>query len=203
MSLLIGLLGRAGSGKSTAARHLAEKYGAARLALATPLKELAKRMYEFTDEQVFGTQAQKEAVDPRWGISPREAMIRLGDGARHVLGRDVWTDACFRTAGWLRDQGVKLIVVEDVRYPNEAEKIQGWLPRTPSRDLGVVIKLVCPDGVSLVDVNAPSERSVDEVPSSSVDYLIESRVSPGSVDLLSKLDAIVKPLIDRLGGPGL
>jgi len=121
MTIIIGLLGPAGSGKSSAAAYLETKYGAKRYALAAPLKEIAKRTLGFTDEQVYGTQDQKEAVDARYGFSARWFLQRLGtEGCRAVLGEDVWTDACLRR---INLDAPRLAVIEDVRFLNENKRI--------------------------------------------------------------------------------
>src|SRR5690349_10218769 len=94
MTRIIGLLGGAGAGKSTIASYLVEKYGAKRYRLAGLLKEIARRTLDLTVEQVDGTQAQKEAVDERYGFSPRWFLQRLGtEGVRATLGQDFWTRA--------------------------------------------------------------------------------------------------------------
>jgi hypothetical protein len=151
MPKIIGLLARAGRGKSTCAAVAAER-GFRRHSLAGPLKELVRHLFDFRPSQVYGTQAEKEAVDPRWGVSPREMMIRLGDGARRCVGEDVWLRACLDK---IATEGHDA-VIEDVRYGNEAAAIVAAG--------GAVVKLDCPDAETLVDPDAPSERSVDQVP---------------------------------------
>lgn len=122
MTVVIGILGPAGSGKSAVAQHLVENYGAKRYSLAGPLKEIAKRVFEFSDEQLYGTQAQKEADDPRYNFSPRWLLQRLGtEGCRAVLGPNVWTDALMRH---IKMELPELAVVDDVRFVNEANKIR-------------------------------------------------------------------------------
>lgn len=190
MSIVIGLLGRAGSGKSTAAKYLVERYGAKTFSLARPLKDLCKLLFDFTDEQVFGSQAQKETIDSRYGISPRTAMIRLGDGAREILWKRIWIDTCFKQ---IEQSGVKLSVIEDVRYPNEAE----WINGVPS---GYVVKLVCPDSDSSPEyANAPSEIGVDQCNPSHIYETIVSRKSPGSIDLKRQIDLVMRCIIAEAG----
>lgn len=203
--VVIGLLGRAGSGKSTAAAHLAETWGAQRFLFSRPLKEFAKILYGFTDEQVYGTQEQKETIDPRWGITPREAMIRVGDGGRNTLGKKLWIRACFDKIheDWLEHstrplgnnelRAYRIYVIEDMRYPNEAADL-----RIADIFCGAVIKLVCPDSVSTGFMDAPSERSVDEVPSHLLNAIITSKRTPGSVDLKAKIDAVMGQLIQEM-----
>lgn len=199
--LVIGLLGRAGSGKSTAAKYLEEQYGVKRHLFSRPLKEFAKILYDFSDEQVYGTQEQKETIDPRWGITPREGMIRIGDGGRNTLGKRIWIDACFnkihedhyeRTTRPLGNNEIRCYgayAIEDMRYPNEAEALF-----YNKHFHGAVIKLVCPDSVSTGFVDAPSERSVDEVPEAFLRAIIVSPRSPGSIDLKQKIDQVMQQL---------
>lgn len=187
MKRVIGLLGRAGSGKSTAAKYINEKYGARRLSFAKPLKELAKRLWLFTDEQVYGTQEQKETIDPRYGFSPREALIRLGDEARNVIGLDVWINACFNE---MRRAEGALFIIEDVRYPNEAQHI------FESEEFdGHVIKLDYADRKSSVDPNAPSERGVDEVEQGHI-FATVHHWNDDCSSLKAGLDEVVEPLLE-------
>lgn len=125
MTTIIGLMGPAGSGKSTVAAYLVEKYGAKRFSLAEPLKEIAMRTLNFDHDQVYGSQAKKEATDPRYGFSPRWFLQRLGtEGCRAVLGENVWIRALLTKIGRTNP---RLAVVEDVRYLNEAEAIESQL----------------------------------------------------------------------------
>lgn len=121
--IIIGLLGPAGAGKSSIAAYLEKYYGAKRYSLAGPLKEIAKRTLGFSDEQLYGTQEQKEAIDPRYGFSCRSFLQRLGtEGCRAVLGDDVWTQACLKK---IEDDRGPLAVIEDVRFVNEAQIVSG------------------------------------------------------------------------------
>lgn len=130
---VIALAGPAGSGKSTVADYLVEKYGAARTSFARPLKEMVKHALDFTDEQVYGTQEQKEAIDPRYGHSPRWFLQRIGtEGCRRTFGDYFWTRQCID--GIVRTNQ-NLTVIEDCRFINEAdeiidsEKINGFVLR--------------------------------------------------------------------------
>lgn len=181
---VIALLGRAGSGKSTAAEHILVKYKATRVSFAGPLKELAKHLLDLSDEQVYGSQEAKETVDERYGITPRLFMQRLGNGAREFLWKSVWVDAALERICADHAMGLgTLFVIDDCRYLNEVE----ILAASEKVD-ACVIKLVCPDAMTSADPNHPSEAEVDTVPLRLISHTVTSARSPGSVDLKAKID---------------
>jgi len=116
--MIIGLAGSAGNGKDTAAAGL---HGFYHLAFAKPLKDGAKPLFDLTDEQLHGK--LKEKPDPRWNVSPREIMQELGDHCRNYNPNFFITHMRFRITK-AQSQGVKNIVITDVRYDNEAKLIR-------------------------------------------------------------------------------
>lgn len=115
---IIGILGPAGSGKTTVANYLTEKYGAKKYSFAEPLKEIARHTLGFTDDQLYGSQSQKETIDPRYGFSPRWFLQRLGtEGVRNVMGENFWWQYCLAR---IYVDKPALAVIEDVRFVNEA-----------------------------------------------------------------------------------
>lgn len=122
MTTIIGLMGPAGAGKSAAAAFLVDRYGARRYSLADPLKDMVKAAFDLTEAQVRGTQADKEAVDPRYGVSPRWLLQRIGtEGCRATFGADFWTR---RLLERIARDAPEVAVVEDVRFINEADAIK-------------------------------------------------------------------------------
>jgi hypothetical protein len=120
--LLIGLSGKAGSGKSTVGDYLAGAHGYAQFAFAGALKEMVQKVFLFTDEQMtFG----KEAEDPRWKVSPRFCLQWLGTD----VFRDIWPDIWIRhlrqeILDFLSINGERPIVVTDVRFRDEAAALK-------------------------------------------------------------------------------
>lgn len=134
--MIIALQGPAGSGKSTITKHLVDNYGAAAYSLAAPLKDIATRVLDFTHAQCWGTQEDKETIDPRYGFSPRWFLQRLGtDGIRAVFGEDVWVDLLLKR---IAEEKPALAVIEDSRFINESKKIIAagglvWKLHTPGK----------------------------------------------------------------------
>lgn len=172
ITIVIGLMGPAGAGKSSIANYLAEKYGAERYSLAGPLKQFAKNALEFSDEQLYGTQAQKEAPDPRYGgKSCRWFLQRLGtEGGRKTFGEDFWTKQCL---GQIQREAPALAVIDDVRFVSEALAVRGlWEATTRGYDGcdGKIWRLESPDRETSDDGTHASEREWKDAP---YDFLIK------------------------------
>lgn len=176
---IIGLCGRAGSGKSSVARHLVEFHKAQVVSFAEPLKFMAMGIWGFSEEQVFGEADIKEAPDPRTGIAPRWAMQKLGQAARDHLGVHIWTERALS-----RITGGGIWVIEDVRYLNEAEAIS-------QQQGGRVFRLHCSDSVSKDAGDHPSEREVDLIPKKYITAELVSSRKQGLAHLFSLVDQVM------------
>lgn len=120
---LIGLSGRARSGKSTVADIL-ECVGYTQVAFADALKGAAAVMFGI-DEACFYDDDRKEKIIPHWGISPRQMAQRLGtEGGRNVFGKDLWIKRLEQTLSDLHGLYTANVVVTDVRFDNEAEWVR-------------------------------------------------------------------------------
>lgn len=132
--VLIGLMGGKGSGKTTAASYLIDRLGFTERSFADPLKKACKELFLLSDEQIYGTQEQKETPDDRWfGCTPRKMLQYVGtdllrdylDNIMPGLHKNVFTHH-FRL--WYHDLMVKnphaCVVISDVRFQNEADFIK-------------------------------------------------------------------------------
>jgi hypothetical protein len=119
---LIGLTGKARSGKDTVAGMLKDAFQVETLAFARPLKEGLKTMLNLTDEHVHGS--LKETVIEDFGKSPRQMLQTLGtDWGRELVTNDIWLIVAQRQiAAWLDED--KSVVITDVRFDNEADLIR-------------------------------------------------------------------------------
>lgn len=147
---IIGIAGQAGSGKDTLAKMLAAQMPAAKVVhFGDALKRVAMDLYGFSYEQCFGTQAQKETVDERWGITPRFVFQRLGTEVGRAIHGDTWVkkleadiqmyiggkELVYEDPNWRWVDRIgprpRLFIVADVRFPNEARfsRENGYLVR--------------------------------------------------------------------------
>lgn len=62
--MIIGIVGKAGSGKDTVAKFVCDNHGGTRLAFADILKRFVQDVFGFTDEQLWGPSARRLEGDP-------------------------------------------------------------------------------------------------------------------------------------------
>lgn len=137
MSLVIGLTGYAGSGKSTVAQYLVERHGFTRLSFAAPLKKMLRTLDPMlgTDDRING---RGEAIVDHvhlsdlqglsenaikaspWGGEYRRLLQVLGTDCIRAVDEHFWVNAA--TAQMTDPDGK--YVFDDCRFPNEAEVIK-------------------------------------------------------------------------------
>lgn len=159
----VGLIGRKRTGKDTAAARLIAAFGYTRHAFADPLRESIARM----DPVVFPTPQDFDQFDAKTFVPLRYSeALRLygyerakdffpefrrvlqeyGQGVRDMV-EDFWVDAAVRRIA--QESGP--VVVTDVRYPNEVDRL---------RSLGfVLVKVVRPSHVDPADTHSSEVMS--------------------------------------------
>ena len=119
---VIGISGRAGSGKTTVAGMIP---GAVVVQLADPLYAALAVMLG-VPESLLRSQAYKERELPGLGKSPRQMLQTLGtEWGRDLVNRQIWVRLLEQRIAVLREQGVSIVAVADVRFENEAAAIRG------------------------------------------------------------------------------
>jgi hypothetical protein len=126
VTYVIGLTGRKGSGKDTAAA-VYEAYGAEKLKMADGLKTMLSSLLIFqgVSEQIAYRMIEgdlKEVDTPFFGgRSPRFAMQTLGtEWGRNLMGEHFWVNIF---ANAVATSAAQLVVCSDVRFPNEVDAI--------------------------------------------------------------------------------
>lgn len=168
-------IGRAGSGKTTAAQFLVESQDYRKLAFANPLKEIAT--------MIWGGAA----------LTDRDKLQRLGVAVREI-DPDAWANLLFAELD--AGQGGHPWVIDDCRFPNEFDGLRerGFVTvrvesdtRTRINRLTHIGKLQSED-----QLGHESETSLDGYPT---DYDLENY---GSTDLMTVYEQITDILRKEL-----
>ena len=121
---LIGVHGKAQSGKDTIARVLVEEHGFVGMAFTDPLKAAASILFNWPPEIAFSDEI-KTHQNPLWNdLTGREIFQKFGTEAmRGTFGDDFWIKRWACDYSRLRKK--HSIVVSDVRTNIEADMIRG------------------------------------------------------------------------------
>jgi hypothetical protein len=119
--MIIGIAGPKNSGKDTFANRFKLYIPCITRAFAEPLKKTCKELYLLTDEQL-NNREQKEQIDSRWGLSPRQILQQVGtDYVRKQLGSDFFLK---HFEFWYKKQLPNTnVIIPDVRFQNEVDLI--------------------------------------------------------------------------------
>lgn len=145
-TMLIGFIGKKGSGKSTAADYIKDNMNYVEKSFAECLKKACQNIFMLSDQQINGD--LKEVPDPRWnGCTPRKMFQFIGtDLFRNQLNNiipGIQKDVFVRHFElWYlnvvkKNENAK-IVVTDIRFQNEADlikKYDGTIIKIMKRDL--------------------------------------------------------------------
>lgn len=160
-TIIVGLSGSVGSGKTWLAKYAEDAYGALRMSLADPLKDDVVRLG-------FDADLVRNKKPPYI----RHLLQAYGQAGREA-DPDWWLDKLFNRIDQLYDDQ-HLVFVDDVRYPNEAMAIQ---------DAGGLVFCVINTGgkYPYPGCDHVSERSLDQ-------YAFNAHIvaGPGETDKLSK-----------------
>jgi len=80
---LVGVTGKAGAGKDLIADRLVAIHGYTRVALADPMKVIARDLFGFTHDQLWGSSGMRNAPDPRWTADRHNFTGRTEDGSAY------------------------------------------------------------------------------------------------------------------------
>jgi len=134
---VICLIGQKRVGKDTVADIIQSKEPEfQRFALADPIKDIARIMFNFTENQLYS--AEKDVLDTQWGIRPRDFFEKFGteimqfDIYKYLPGlestvsrRCFWVESLINKIRGLRCQKV---IITDVRGLHELEAIKIAFP---------------------------------------------------------------------------
>jgi hypothetical protein len=174
---LIGITGKAGSGKDTIGEYLDEMYCYRRISFAQPIRNGVSAMLELSSECF--QHPLKEQVLVNIGRSPRQLLQTLGtEWGRNLVHPDLWLILAKESIerAWADGFGV---AITDVRFENEASMV---------RELGGQVWHVMRDSAGTPHQHA-SEAGVLFHPND--DELVDNN---GSLDdLYVSIDKIMEP----------
>jgi len=146
--MIISLTGNMGVGKDTMADYLVSQYGFVKISMADPFKRIAKDVYEFSDEQLWGPSSARNQPDTRYPrpdgtfLTARIVTQLLGNDLSRLAYPETWILYMKRVvekiqAGSFYEEkkgtydipGKKPsytgIIVSSCRFRNEIEAVQG------------------------------------------------------------------------------
>jgi len=136
LSGLIGIIGPKGAGKSSLAKAIKRQFNspdmARRFRFAGPIKAMVKQLLlnagvpsQKANQYVDGSRKEEEVQPfPVDGVTPRKLMQTLGtEWGREHVDEDLWMSLGLTRGREARSRG-EFAMIDDVRFPNEAEAIR-------------------------------------------------------------------------------
>jgi hypothetical protein len=115
---IIGFAGKAGAGKTTAAKTLAWGHGYTIGSFAYRMKLAISDMFDIPFEILTADASVKAQMDDRHGLSYRRILQKFGDCTREKFGADIWVKIF-----WEVNKGILPLAIDDVRFDREALSI--------------------------------------------------------------------------------
>lgn len=176
--MIIGLMGKARSGKTSVAEVLEKKYGFKHFAFADSLKEKVMIEFGLSQEEVYGK--FKEVEIPLYNLTPREILQKVGTFYRSIY-ENYWVDMIYNSI--VKMEIKDSCCVSDVRYPNEIDTIKELN--------GYIIKIERENREKITNSKHSSETALDEY--KDYDYIIQNNSS------LDDLEKSVGIMLKTLG----
>jgi len=115
--IIVGISGKARSGKDTFASVLVEEFGFKRFAFADPLKEFAKKYFKLSHEECYVTKTKYS----------RKILQGLGEMVRKEFDDRFWIRKLENDLDtFINNVGNPKVVITDIRYRNEYTAMRRW-----------------------------------------------------------------------------
>ena len=188
---IIAISGLAGSGKDTVANILLQDDVYVKVSLADPLKRVAKELWNFSNEQLWGPSEFRNAPDERYPLpdgtflTPRKVLQHLGTEGCRVIDPDIWIRKFMEVSTRLLSDdkmkyspyngltwggnptNTKAVVCADCRFNNELKYIKEYG--------GIFIKVERPSaGLEGEFATHQSESETVKMMDNNFDYVIQN-----------------------------
>lgn len=131
---LVGIVGFAGSGKSTVADILVNDHSFNSISFADGVKDATSAIFGWPRDLLEGDTAEsrefRETENPYWtekfgySVTPRKMMQIMGtEAGRQCFHPDIWIHRTFNVINAWSAIGIDRVVIPDVRFGNEIEEI--------------------------------------------------------------------------------
>lgn len=188
---IIGICGKKSHGKDTTAKILQHMFpGAVKYAFADPLKKGIQAWFDFSDEQIYGT--EKETIDDRYGVSARSVLQLIGtDWVRNrlhsdlgiILPHSLWIER-FHQFMMANKQGV--VIISDVRFPDEVEALAKYKG-------AIILSVDRSQHIESIDNHASENTELVKKKGIELNVLVEIDNNKS----LSDLELIIKKVIEK------
>ena len=189
---IIGLIGQKRVGKDTIATLIKElDPGYKTMALADPIKDIARIMFNFTEKQLYD--AEKDMIDTYWNIKPREFFEQFGT---EIMQYDIYKylpaleSVVPQRTFWVQSLLSKIkendkVIITDVRGQHELDEIVKCYPNAK------FIRIIRPSISSNIRTELHITQQEPEMIAS--DYIIETIINDSTInDLRDKIMKITK-----------
>ena len=177
-SKIIGLTGGKRHGKDSTANFIEEQIPIVRVSFAEPLKRCAQEL--FAGQTIDWENKDGEYLPIPGKHTVRDLYIAIGRGLREYLAQDIWIFLAQNEIACAAKEN-SLVVITDVRYPNEAKMIRSMG--------GKIVKVVRPTLLPYSE----AETQIDLI---SADYFL---LNSGSLsDLRAQIQTSLLPELTKM-----
>lgn len=197
--MIIGLIGQKRVGKDTVASiiknidiNIDANYNFKCMALADPIKDIARIMFNFTEEQLYDD--AKDIIDPKWGIKPRDFFEQFGT---NIMQFDIYNylpnleTQVEKRLFWVKSLLAKIqidkdknVIITDVRGLHEINEINKF---TDGKAIFIRIvkqpKNKIYDSVNNSISSHITQREPNEIPD---EYIYDTIINDGTLDDLNE-----------------
>jgi len=117
--MIIGISGKAGSGKDTLASFIKEFTNCNIVHFADPLKESVRVMANLSHNDVYTQEGKKHTIDWLNDMTVRELLQKVGTAIRNEVDPDFWVKRLIQEI-----DNSSLTIIPDVRFLNEVNAIK-------------------------------------------------------------------------------